>query len=171
MLSNSYQPNMYKYSPITFSSNVGSGSPAGDITDPTWWDRFKGYTDNNGVDHNGFGVPMIQGISGLANAWMGFQNLSLAKKQFAFNKNFANQNFDQQTKLLNHDLYNQYLSRQSYDPERYSQDAASYMAQWGLNNSSGTNQWNSSTNTASAAPTPNNNNSNNPMGSFNKLRG
>lgn len=162
---------MYQYSPLTFQSNFGQGTST--PSDVGWFDKALGYTNDSGAQVNGFGIPLIQGIGGLANAWMGFQNLSLAKKQFGFQRDFANKNFDQQTKLLNNNLYNQYLSRQSYDPERYNQDPAAYMAQWGLKNSSGGNQWtNQNGQVASAAPQNNNqdpNAQNNPMSAFNGL--
>lgn len=43
----------------------------------------------------------IQGLSGLANAYMGYQNYQLAKDQFNYQKGLANRNLANQAKIIN----------------------------------------------------------------------
>lgn len=43
----------------------------------------------------------LQGLSGLASAYMGLQNYNLAKQQFNFQKNLANRNLANQARVIN----------------------------------------------------------------------
>ena len=48
------------------------------------------------------GIGMsIQGLSGLANAYMGYKNYLLAKDQFNYQKGLANRNLANQAKIIN----------------------------------------------------------------------
>ena len=48
------------------------------------------------------GISMgIQGLSGLANAYMGYKNYLLAKDQFNYQKGLANRNLANQAKIIN----------------------------------------------------------------------
>ena len=48
------------------------------------------------------GIGMgIQGLSGLANAYMGYKNYLLAKDQFNYQKGLANRNLANQAKVIN----------------------------------------------------------------------
>jgi len=58
--------------------------------------------------------PYIQGInaaSGVANAYLGFENLRLGKKQFGFAKDSFNKNLANQAQLTNNQLEDQSRSR------------------------------------------------------------
>ena len=52
----------------------------------------------NGLAGIGMG---IQGLSGLANAYMGYKNYLLAKDQFNYQKGLANRNLANQAKVIN----------------------------------------------------------------------
>ena len=52
----------------------------------------------NGLAGIGMG---IQGLSGLANAYMGYKNYLLAKDQFNYQKGLANRNLANQAKIIN----------------------------------------------------------------------
>ena len=62
-------------------------------------------TQPNGL--SGFGSTIgniglgLQGLSGLANAYLGFKALDQAKKQFSFQKGLANRNLANQAKVIN----------------------------------------------------------------------
>ena len=49
----------------------------------------------------GAGAGVLQGLGGLANAYMGYKNYGLAKKQFGFQKGLANRNLANQAKTIN----------------------------------------------------------------------
>jgi len=66
------------------------------------------------VDGPGGFNPYIQGInaaSGVANAYLGFENLRLGKKQFKFSKDTFNKNLENQAQLTNNALEDQQRSR------------------------------------------------------------
>ena len=52
----------------------------------------------NGLAGIGMG---IQGLSGLANAYMGYKNYQLAQEQFKFQKGLARRNLANQAKIIN----------------------------------------------------------------------
>lgn len=61
-----------------------------------------GDTNSPGVmGYLGAGAGILQGLSGLANAYMGYKNYKLAKKQFGFQKGLANRNLANQAKVIN----------------------------------------------------------------------
>ena len=47
---------------------------------------------SNAMGYIGAGADVLQGLSGLANAYMGYKNYKLAKEQFGFQKGLANRN-------------------------------------------------------------------------------
>ena len=47
------------------------------------------------------GAGVLQGLSGLASAYMGYKNYELAKEQFGFQKGLANRNLANQAKVIN----------------------------------------------------------------------
>lgn len=75
---------------------------------PTY-DRYglynNGLNDKSWLEQNARGLAAIgmgiQGLSGLANAYMGYQNYQLAKKQFNYQKGLANRNLANQAKIIN----------------------------------------------------------------------
>jgi hypothetical protein len=49
----------------------------------------------------GYGLAGLQALSGLANAFIGYKNYKLAKKQFGFEKDVMNRNIANQAKVIN----------------------------------------------------------------------
>lgn len=60
----------------------------------------KTFLGLEGSTWSGIGAG-IQGLSGLANAYLGYQALQQAKKQFKFQKGLANRNLANQAKTIN----------------------------------------------------------------------
>lgn len=56
---------------------------------------------SNAMGYIGAGADILQGLSGLANAYMGYKNYKLAKEQFGFQKGLANRNLANQAKVIN----------------------------------------------------------------------
>lgn len=76
---------------------------------PTY-DRYglyanKGTSDKSWLGQNAKGLAGIgmgiQGLSGLANAYMGYKNYQLAQEQFKFQKGLARRNLANQAKIIN----------------------------------------------------------------------
>ena len=63
------------------------------LNDKSWLEQ-----NANGLAGIGMG---IQGLSGLANAYMGYKNYLLAKDQFNYQKGLANRNLANQAKVIN----------------------------------------------------------------------
>ena len=56
---------------------------------------------SNAMGYIGAGADILQGLSGLASAYMGYKNYNLAKEQFGFQKGLANRNLANQAKVIN----------------------------------------------------------------------
>ena len=56
---------------------------------------------SNAMGYIGAGADILQGLSGLSNAYMGYKNYKLAKEQFGFQKGLANRNLANQAKIIN----------------------------------------------------------------------
>ena len=54
----------------------------------------------------GAGAGVLQGLGGLAGAYMGYKNYKLAKEQFGFQKGLANRNLANQAKVINNSYDN-----------------------------------------------------------------
>lgn len=167
-----FATNMWDQLGVNYTQPTSTTSTG--TTDPSWWDKAMGYTNDEGANVSGWAPQTINGINGLAQSWLAFQNYGLAKEQFGFQKKYANMNFDQQTKMLNNDLYKQYMNHQALAPDRFTQSPEEYMASRGLTNSQGTNMWMDQqqppTPTVSAnTPNTNNNQNVNPMSAFRGL--
>ena len=74
---------------------------------PTY-DRYGLYNNSNDkswLEQNAKGLAGIgmgiQGLSGLANAYMGYKNYQLAQEQFKFQKGLARRNLANQAKIIN----------------------------------------------------------------------
>jgi hypothetical protein len=61
---------------------------------------------SNAAGYIGAGAGILQGVSGLANAYMGYKNYKLAKEQFGFQKGLANRNLANQAKVINNSYDN-----------------------------------------------------------------
>ena len=71
--------------------------------------RFGGQEPSglsNAMGYIGAGADILQGISGLAGAYMGYKNYKLAKEQFGFQKGLANRNLANQAKVINNSYDN-----------------------------------------------------------------
>ena len=60
----------------------------------------KSWLEQNAKGLAGIGMG-IQGLSGLANAYMGYKNYQLAQEQFKFQKGLARRNLANQAKIIN----------------------------------------------------------------------
>lgn len=114
-------PNINIGNAATTATNVGTNA----AYDPTIWDTLFGYTDTNtNVSYDGLAIPGIQALGGLAQSWLGFQNLNLAKDQFAFQKGAFNDQYNQQVQQYNTMIADRANSRLGFSEE----DAANYIA-------------------------------------------
>lgn len=71
----------------SLSNTAISGTPGG--TDSFFGDFFS--TSEGGM---GWGMPALQAATGLAQSWLGFQQLGLAEDQLAFQQNAWQEQFD-----------------------------------------------------------------------------
>ncbi len=109
-------PNTNQYGPLSVASHGFTAStPTATATqdfNPSTWDSLFGYTDQNtGVQHAGTFLPTAQAVGGLAQSWLGFQNLGLAKDQFNFQKGAFNDQFNQQVSQYNTSINDRANSR------------------------------------------------------------
>tara|TARA_Y100001963_G_scaffold139959_1_gene206390 strand:- start:17391 stop:18329 length:939 start_codon:yes stop_codon:yes gene_type:complete len=77
-------------------------SPTAQST-PSWLERNR--------DNLELGATGLQALSGIANAYTGYQNLQLAREQFRFNRGVTTQNFNNQANLVNLQLRDSYRQR------------------------------------------------------------
>jgi len=77
-------------------------SPTSQST-PGWLERNR--------DNLELGATGLQALSGIANAYTGYQNLQLAREQFRFNRGVTTQNFNNQANLVNLQLRDSYRQR------------------------------------------------------------
>ena len=103
--------------PIQFQSNAALGTTPPASTGGMF-DGFLGNTQN-GVTTQGWGIPAIQAVGGLANSWLGFQQLGLAEDQFKFQKDAFKQNFNQQAQTINTQLEDRQRARLGANPTGY----------------------------------------------------
>lgn len=99
---------------------------------PTFMQKAFGYRDpKTGIDNNGFALPALQGINGLAQSWMGFKQLGLAKDQFNFQKDSFIKQYDQQASSMNTQLEDRQRARLGANPNGY-QSVGDYMSNNGV---------------------------------------
>ena len=69
------------------------------------YDNSNNLNDKSWLEQNAKGLAAIgmgiQGLSGLANAYMGYKNYQLAQEQFKFQKGLARRNLANQAKIIN----------------------------------------------------------------------
>lgn len=63
-------------------------------------DTSKSWLEQNAKGLAAIGMG-VQGLSGLANAYMGYKNYQLAQEQFKFQKGLARRNLANQAKIIN----------------------------------------------------------------------
>lgn len=101
---------------------------------PSFWDQLLGGTNpNTGVQTQGFLQPTIEGLGGLAQSWLGFQQLGLAKDQFNFQKDAFTQQYNQQATDVNRQLADRQRARLGANPGGY-QSVGEYIAENGARN-------------------------------------
>lgn len=88
-------PQQWTGLPSIGSSPVGIDmfNTGGGVTEPTFLDGLLG-TGQPGSQ--GWGIPALGAATGLAQSWLGFQNLGLAQEQFDFQKNAYDKQFTMQ---------------------------------------------------------------------------
>jgi hypothetical protein len=71
-----------------------------------WWRTRQQSLNNssNWANNISAGADVFKGVAGLANAYTGWKNYELAKKQFNAEKAFANRNLANNAKLINQQL-------------------------------------------------------------------
>jgi hypothetical protein len=90
--------------PGIYNTQPNTNSIFGGLASPTW---------------QGIGST-LQGLGGLASAYMGYKQYGLAKDAFNFNKGLANRNLATQGQLLNQEMYDRKaraLAGSSLSPE------------------------------------------------------
>jgi hypothetical protein len=109
-----------KYASFTPNSNTQSLGGGSDLSStPSFMDKMMGFENGSGDQVKGFGLPALQGINGLAQSWLGFQNLGLAKDQFSFQKDSFTKQFDNQTQLTNDQRMAQWSALNDSAPGHY----------------------------------------------------
>lgn len=98
-----------------YDNSVGNASnPNNGLGNVSGWNTFSN---------------VLGGISGLANAFTGFKQLGLAKKQFNWQKDAFNTNLVNQANLVNSQLADRQNRRQFFDSNAMSADQ--YLARYG----------------------------------------
>ncbi len=109
--------------------NTGPVSGAGD--DPGFMDGMAGYTDAEGIKHNGWGGMALGAGQGLLGGYLGMQQYGLAKEQLEEGKRQFNQNFETQRKMTNTRLEDRQKARRASNPGAYESPGA-YMKKHGV---------------------------------------
>ena len=64
-------------------------------------------------ENTGWFAPAVEGLGTTANAWLGMQQLDLAKQQLAFQKDAFAKNWSNQVQLTNQQLYDRDVARRA----------------------------------------------------------
>lgn len=115
-------------SPNMFSAPQNPGNNMSGLGQDLQFDGNAPQPQDTGIDWGGTVAPTLQGIGGLAQSWLGFQQLGLAKDQFNFQKDAFTKNYDQQAQSMNTQMSDRQSSRVGYNPNAY-QSVGDYMAQ------------------------------------------
>jgi hypothetical protein len=105
---------------------------------PSGWQKFSGYTDpNTRIQQTGWGMPAIQGLStvgqlglGAYGAYLGKEQLDLAKDQYNFQKESYQDQYNNQRTLTNNQLREKQERRAAANPNAMSADE--YMQKYGI---------------------------------------
>ena len=114
----------------SFMNQQGMQNTMADSTppfDPSFWNKAFGYQDGN-VQVKGWAPTALQAGSGLAESWLGMQQLGHAKDQFAFQKDSWQKQYDNQATLTNANLRDRQSARVAAAPGAY-QSVGGYMNQ------------------------------------------
>lgn len=122
---------------ITPDSWMSIGNPAAAATNPAiapnWLskDSILGFTDANGVEHGGWGMPVLGALRGLGSAWMGMKQYGLAKDQLKESQRQFDKNFEAQRQLTNSRLEDRQRARVASNPGAY-RSVGEYMQEYGV---------------------------------------
>lgn len=109
------------------SAITGSSSTMPKTTIPQWRLDLFGGKDSEGAQVNGSLPTGMAAFSGLAGAYLGWQQFNLAKDQMEQNKKIFNLNFGAQAQSTNRELEDRQMRRHR-DSGGASESAESYMA-------------------------------------------
>lgn len=104
---------------------AGTGVP-GD--NPSFMQSMLGYTNQNGVQQQGWGGLALGAASALGNSWMGMKQYGLAKDALKESKRQYDQNYAAQRQTLNTQLEDRQRARVASNPGAY-QSVGEYMDQ------------------------------------------
>jgi hypothetical protein len=135
----SYNPNAglnYSYADIAEAKDsAGQGwmdwLPGSRTIDPanmSFLDRLYGGFDKQGNKYAGFGGALLSTGKSALDTWLGLKQLDLAEDTFDFQKSAWQQQFDNQTSLINTQLRDRQSALVSRDPNHY-QSVEDYMKQ------------------------------------------
>lgn len=120
--------------PITSvgSGGIDGGDGGGFMSSLGGWLKSSGITGSydpaSGVQQQGWGGLALGAGQGLFNAWLGMQQLGLAKDTLSFNKDQFNKNFGAQQKTTNARLEDRQRARVASNAGAY-QSVGDYMNQ------------------------------------------
>lgn len=115
------------YNPL----NLAAGNAAQLPTDISLMDKIFGYKSPDGIQHNGFGETALGVGNSLLNAFMGYQQLGIAKDQLSESKRQFDLNYGNQKTLVNSQLEDRQRARVASNPTGY-QSVSSYMDKNGI---------------------------------------
>lgn len=104
---------------LTDFSNVSNISMDGanpEAAGTDWWSKLMGGTNQDGMKTTGLVTGGLGALQGLANSWLGFQQLGLAKDQLGFQKDAFNKNYANNVSLTNSQLEDRQRARVAANP-------------------------------------------------------
>lgn len=107
-------------------SDIGGQAPQGIFGGIGQWLKDSGAFGTR--DQQGWAGPALQGVSSLANMYMGMKQYGLAKDQLAFQKDSFNKQYDANRTLTNSRLEDRQAARVASNPGAY-QSVGDYMNQ------------------------------------------
>lgn len=88
-----------------------------------------GWSLFGGPNQAGVLPTAIQGVNALAQGWLGFQQLDLAKDTLSFQKEAFNKNYANQRQLTNQQLLDRQRARYAANPNAYAAPDAGWQGQ------------------------------------------
>lgn len=121
-MSTGFSNSANSFNNTTLGSASGSGS---------WLDGLLGGSGGGEMSGLQMGQLGLGGLSSLANAYLGFQNMSLANKQYQSQLDQFNKQWSANRKLTNASLSDRQAARVASNPNAY-QSVDSYMEKYGI---------------------------------------
>lgn len=110
------------------SANTFNNTQLGTSGSGSFLDSILGNSDMTGLQMGQLGLG---GVTSLLNGYLGFQNLSLAKKQYQSQLDQFNKQWDANKKLTNASLADRQAARVASNPNAY-QSVDDYMKKYGI---------------------------------------